>query len=273
MDQTEFDNIWDIIQQQIKKCYDEADKSFVQNASLRIKDLKKYRKQLKELYFEKRKWLKSEYLPYDDIPRLDFHKLGSIICRCIIGNKPFLFDDKYAQKYVLEEHRNLCPDYEHNRLLRFQIDNIYINYKLAFLVAEAVAFNDMKFWTNVQIDVLSKKNEKDSELLISVYRKFLEKNRISKLVDYEQSSYHDTFYDSMVTCLMKSDILLRDFDYLTFSALLFQWQQYTKLKMFIQIIIENGMIVCIDDLMKSHETSEELAEILDLNIITEQSKQ
>ena len=32
----------------------------------------------------------------------------------------------------------------------------------------------------------------------------------------------------MIVSLMKNDILMRDFDYLAYATIMFQWQEYTK---------------------------------------------
>ena len=237
-----FDYIWDgDIKKAIEICYQEMDVDFCEQAKVSICNLNEYKVALRELYHRKREWLKREYLPHKIKPVLDFHKLGAIICRCIIGNKPITFDEGIAE-YLFDIYQNKKITTEEK--LRWQINNCYVNYRIAFLAAAGVAFDDLLCWSQENINALQNKkngiNEIEAEklLILKAFKaKLLEH---TKLFYYHKSAKHDDFVSSVIISLMKNDILMRDFDYLTFAANLFQWQEYTKLLFFTEVLNENN---------------------------------
>lgn len=271
MHKTEFEDMWDdSVFPLIQKCDSQLDMDYKSAVSMKIKDLDKYKADLRKLYLHKREWLKREYLPYDKIPKLDFHKLSAVLCRCIIGNKPFVFNKEIAEQFLRQSHYRRKQDEQGYEILRYQIDNIYVNYKLAFLVGESVAFDDLTQWAQRQIQNIEKtiestKQNSDLDCLqsqdklddlqkkIQVYRLFIQKlDDIGILADYEWANRkHDPFYESMINCLMKNDILNRDFDYLLFAANMYQWQEYTKLSLFGDIMAdENYSSLSLPDIIK-----------------------
>ena len=189
---------------------------------------------------------------------MDFHKLSAVMCRCIIGNKPFSFDKAVAEKYLKQSHSKRKSQKSGISILRYQIDNIYVNYKLAFLVGESIAFDDLVQWAQRQIDYVQRnpRNDVDSEKVISIYSRFIERlDNVGTLLDYEwENKQHDPFFESMVNCLIKNDILKRDFNYLLFAANMFQWQEYTKYSLFNEILkSEMNTTISLHDLIRGQD--------------------
>ena len=245
MQKEEFEDMWDqSVYPLIIKCDKELDAHFKSAASLSIKNLDSYRNDLGNLYLHKRNWLKREYLPYDSDPTLDFHKLSAVMCRCIIGNKPFVFDKNIARLFIEKTHQEQINGEDKRVILKKQIDNVYVNYKLAFLVSESIAFTDLVQWVQRQIKNITEEN-KEYLAYVPVYKSFLMKlDEKGVLINYESDKrQHDPFFESMINCLIKNDILKRDFDYLFFAANMFQWQEYTKRTILSEIAIDDEISI------------------------------
>lgn len=240
-----FDDFWDfVISPSITTCQNEIDPEFLALAGVRSRNPNEFRLEVEKKYKEKRAWLKDEYLPEEKNPSLDFHKLSSILCRCLIGNKFFTYDSKQAEQLHRKQKRT--THITHTEVLAWEIDNLFINYKLAFLVGEGVAFYDLLFWAQTKINadneilkaVSDENKAKDIKQRISITEQF--KDRLCDveggLRPYKKSKTHDDFISSVIVALMKNDCLMRDFDYLMFSAMMFQWQEYTKRCIFSELI-------------------------------------
>ena len=252
-----FDDFWnDIIRPAIKLCTKDLDPFFQTHAKLRMQTEEEYKVNIASMYKKKRNWLKREYLPEESSPFLDMHKLSSVLCRCIIGNKFFGFDVATAE--LLHAEKKKDNSISHKELIAWEIANIYINYRLAFSVAEGVVFDDLLFWAQNRLNddlISSKKEGKQNDSSTNRERKmnsysrddlqkrrtytelFIQKlSREGKLRRYNCGLTHDDFVSSMVVALMKSDCLCRDFDYLLMSSIMFQWQEHTKTQIFSEII-------------------------------------
>ena len=256
-EQRSFDSIWiRVIKPAIITCEKEISEDFRNEANVRTRDLAEYKTQIAKMYREKRAWLKREYLPDEDSPSLDLHKLAGILCRCVIGYKFFGYDIAIANKIHKEKKRAektaATSDEQQSRhmeLVQWEKDNPYVNYKLAFLIAEGLAFDDLLYWAQCGIvrdkeAVKKDKSLKEQEIKqlntrITLLRKLIDKLCCEKrLRCYTSSRHHDGFIMSMIVALMKADYLQRDFDYLMFSALIFQWQEYTKEQILMELIQE-----------------------------------
>ena len=245
----EFDYIWErSVLNSIAKCQKELDKAFQEKVSLTTPCKSIYKKELSKIYHRKREWLKKTYLPNSDQAMLDFHKLSAIMCRSIIGHKFFKFDVEKAKAFLVSTHQkvntNAISAYQ---ALTLEIDNVYVNYKLAFLVAESIAYEDLIAWSDFYADEFKKiASEKDKKSIVfsKVYEDFSKYliSDLKKLHDYPLNYKHDPLYESIVISLAKNDILQRDFDYLSFSAILYQWQEYTKRVVFNDIICNQDYI-------------------------------
>lgn len=227
-----FDYFWEeIIHPSIKFCLIGIDDSTKMRLNFYCTDIKTYKKDLNKMYNKKREWLKSEYLPNEGADaRLDFHKLGAILCRCVIGNKPFHLDTALADGLILEidKQQNL----DNSEKLKKKIDSVYVNYKLAFLVGAGVAYADLFYWAKEKLNHYDTNSEE-----YVIYKEFLRLlDNQRQLTLYKKSNRHDDFVMSMIIALMKQDILMRDFDYLIYAASMFQWQEYTKKSILIDIL-------------------------------------
>lgn len=257
-DVSAFDRFWEhVILPSLQLCYSELDDQFKNRARVVLYNDNKYKTQLRELYINKREWLKREYLPNEQDPLLDFHKLSSIICRIMIGLKPFGFDSLIAQQICRDVSNSL--DMTREEKVNWQINNAYINYKAAFLVAEGVVFVDLLFWAQQRINDIHEKYTEDQIKIntdnivekMDVYNKFIYQLNLEKhrLYHYEPSCSHDDFFTSSIIALMKNDCLKRDFDYLQFSISMFQWQEYTKKQHLYDIILSNKYDISLSQLV------------------------
>lgn len=214
------DSLWPIIiKPAIENAIDNLDPDFVKCVDfmcLLDEAEAEYKSQLSDLYERKREWLKRIYFGFarlDHEKRLDMHKIAAIICRCIIGCKPFSFDVSKANKYKDTNEKNTQLDWI--------IDNYFINYKIAVNSAFAITLYDL-------IDKLGDESKKKPIIDVN--------NILYKITDagfdlYQEEPFllksdHEAFYKSMVLDVAINDINKRDFDYLGFAALCFQLQQY-----------------------------------------------
>ncbi len=169
-----FDSFWEhIILPSIKLCVSEMDESFKKKIKFEYRKIDIYKDELSVMFKRKREWLKREYLPNKGSDAvLDFHKLGSIFCRCIIGNKPFSFTKRKAEalfKQITER-----TDISDEEKLNLEVNNIYVNHKCAFLVCAGVAYIDLLYWADEKI-----KSEEDTRKK-DVYCAFLERLKEEK---------------------------------------------------------------------------------------------
>lgn len=240
-----FDYFWKyVIYPAIKECSEDVDLDFSSETNLRHRNPNDYKIELEKTYKQKRAWLKSEYLPEEQYPSLDFHKLSAILCRCLIGNKYFTYNVKTAEK--IQRKRKRFGNFSHAEELEWENNNLYINYKLAFLVGEGVAFYDMMFWAQSRInedkqalvqatDENEKQEIRQHKRLLELFIEQLNKKELG-LRPYFCSRTHDDFKSSMIVSLMKTDCLMRDFDYLMFGTIMFQWQEYSKRCIFSELV-------------------------------------
>lgn len=224
-----FEKFWETsIYPAITKCLNDVDTEFFNKCNLITVDEQGYKQKLKNLYKRKREWLKREYLPHSSHPILDFHKLGSIVCRCMIGNKPFTYD--IAKSEVMQKAINNDDKLSHKDKIDWLVSNIYINYKVSFLSAIGIVYADLVYWA-------TKKCEDYDDSLFIVYKEFLEKLIARQnLFFYPSPIKHENFFNSTVIALMKEDILKRDYNYLLMSMILYQLQENTKLRLFEDIL-------------------------------------
>ncbi len=256
-DVSSFDSFWQkIVLKALSLCQQELDNEFAKQANFTVEDLEIYKNKLEKIYKRKREWLKSEYLPNEENPILDFHKLSSIMCRSIIGIKPFRYDIDEAEKIFAK----ISKDKQKSQIekVNWQINNVYVNYKLAFLVAEGIIFIDLLFWAQKKINEIEDNYESDAieantdnvKNKLQVYRKFINLlNSQQRLYSYKASNTHDNFIISAIIALMKNDYLKRDFDYLQFSLSMFQWQEYTKKQNLYDILNNNSFNLTLADLV------------------------
>ena len=146
------------------------------------------------------------------------HKIASIICRCIIGCKPFSFDVEKANFYKQKANKNDQLDWI--------IDNYFINYKVAVNSAIAITLFDL-------IDRLGEEAKKEKSLID--VENIINDVTHKGLGLYEEGpillpTSHESFYKSIVLATAINDTNERDFDYLGFATTCFQIQQYEVLR-------------------------------------------
>lgn len=212
-----FDNsLWPkIIIKAIENAEKHIDKDFAKYVQFKKIDSVDYKKNLSFLYENKRDWLKRIYFgnfKSDEERCLDMHKIAAIICRSIIGCKPFRFDVQRANEY--KRSHNL------NKNLDWIIDNYYVNYKVAINCAFAICLYDL-------FDKLGESNtENQNDELISIFsNQGFDMYNTSIL-----KSEHETFYKSVIINLAINDNNKRDFDYLGFATMCYQLQQNEVLR-------------------------------------------
>lgn len=202
-----FDFLWEtVICPIIQRSFLEIDQEYRKECYLKCENFCIYKRRLEKIYKKKREWLKRVYLPNDKNPILDMHKIGSLLCRSIIGDKPISFDLVKSKEYV--ERNNKRNDKQ------WLIDNAYVNYKIAFYVSVGLLY----------IEMISNLREKDKNEEADIIE------QDGALYFYPKSPHHENFQSSCIIGLMKNDIAKRDFDYLSYSAMLFQIERYNYIK-------------------------------------------
>lgn len=241
-----YDEVWEkVIKRSIRLCEKQLDTTFKDESKFSVCNLNDYKLQLKKIYRRKRQWLKKVYLPNDGDATLDFHKLSAALCRSIIGLKPFKYDMPIAERLFVEVKKK--TDCSQKERISWQVNNSYINYKLAFLVAEGMIYIDLLYWAKCMIEDLEKdcnsvdySQEKNDNLKkeLRIYQQIIDMLQSSccRLCHYQETPSHDDFFISSVIALMKNDYLERNFDYLQFSISMFQWEEYTKKQLYEQAL-------------------------------------
>lgn len=242
MSSRHFDFFWTkAIFPAIQSAKNEIDDSFKKKTQLKFIDENEYYNDLKNMYKRKREWLKQKYLPHDEGPKLDFHKLGAIICRCIIGVKPVTYNVDVAEEML--EMNNSAENMEHSEKIDWAVSNLYINYKIAFFAAIGIAYADLLYWAYRKNELAESKNLPFANLYLEFANR-LEKQQ--NLSFYPNPSSHENFVNSAIIALMKEDLLCRDFNYLMFSIILYQLQENTKRIIFLELLQDSNYT--IDDL-------------------------
>lgn len=207
-----------IISKSITNAEKKLDQEFTKYAkveSLVSKCENEYLENLCLLYENKRDWLKRIYFgnfKTNEDRCLDMHKIAAIICRCIIGCKPFSFDVQKANKYKKGK------DLDDN--LDWIIDNYFINYKVAVNCAFAIILYDLFDRLGEKSSTIESNNEEIVNLI-----KIFSKQGFDMYASSILNSEHETFYKSSILNLAINDSNKRDFDYLGFATICFQLQQ------------------------------------------------
>lgn len=202
-----FDFLWEVVVLPIiQRSLSEIDSDYKKECYLRCENFCMYKKRLEKIYKRKREWLKRVYLPNDKNPILDMHKIGALLCRSIIGDKPISFDLVHSDEYVERNNKNNDK--------QWLIDNAYVNYKIAFYVSVGLLY----------IEMISDLRETGKDEKADIIE------QDGALYFYPKSPTHENFQSSCIIGLMKNDIASRDFDYLSYAAMLFQLERYNYIK-------------------------------------------
>ncbi|WP_448918912.1 hypothetical protein [Eubacterium sp.] len=211
---TNFDYIYSkIIIPLIEQVKDGASTEFKRYCNLTTIDYCLVQENCEKFYLKKRDELKKifygEQYTYknrnDDNFCLDLHKIAAIICCGLIRFKVFRYDKEKALEYIKE---NNIKDTD------WLIDNVFINYKLAFHFSMAFIYYKMLF---------DSKNDKNDNLYNKIENQ-------KGLFLYKKNSEHESFQNSIILDFAKRDIGNRSFDYFMYATVLFQIEEYNKIQ-------------------------------------------
>lgn len=214
---TNFQFIWkEWIVPLVYDLYDQLDDSFRKECNVQIRNLDKICVNAESYYQRKREEIKvlfyGEYQKGDSAiaHRMDFHKIGAIICRTLIEFKVFEFDIKSCKEYVDKNINIYNTDWV--------VKNALINFRLAFYGSIVFLFHAMQyeFW-NDDKQLYKKLNEKGK---LNLYE--IEKPDMKKEVK-------ESFENCIVLDLAKRDIGNRSFDFFMFAVVLYQLEEHNKI--------------------------------------------
>lgn len=215
-DLTNFQYIWNQwIIPLVDDLYAQVDNDFRQFCNLRIRDLDKICMEAERYYQKKRIEVKKEFYgeyhkgDSETDHRMDFHKIGAIICRTLIEYKVFEFDINCCRKYVEQKVDPYNTDWV--------VKNALINFRLAFYSSVVFLFQAMRF-----------EYFKSNKLL---YKALSEKGMLDL---YNASStdvklVKESFENCIVLDLAKRDIGNRSFDYFMYAIILYQLEEHNKI--------------------------------------------
>lgn len=186
-------------------------------------NLEEYKQAVKRYYREKRQWLKTYYLPHEKTARLDQHKLGSLWCRTLLAYKPFFFDAEAAEKFVCAKFpspKARSKSHECQDNSEWFVRNVYVNYRVAYLVSLGIVYIYLLF------DCHEKDDSLPDYLKDGAYEYFLNKGNLRCP---PPRAGHTNFTASCIIALMKNDTNQRDFDYLSYATVLYQIEYYNKI--------------------------------------------
>lgn len=215
-----FTFFWDtIILPTILAAEEDAEEEFKDFCNLQFacSNINEYKSELQQFYRDKREWLKGVYLPHDEHPILDIHKISAVLCRSMLAYKPFCFDFNAAEEYVLRKFSNNKDNH-----IDWFVSNIYMNYKVAFYASVGLIYAEI-------LDSYSPNGDKsDAE----AFQYFM---NLGGLVFYKKSPTHDNYVNSCILALQKNDVLNRKFDYLSYAINMFQLEEFNRMYYQLQI--------------------------------------
>lgn len=213
MDTTElsnFDYIWNNwVKPLIYKIYHGMDEEYRSFVDAEICDLEKVGKAASDFFQSRRMKLKREYYGKEEEGnlhkhRLDFCKLGAVLCRTFIECKVIKFDLAKCEEYQKNIERKNTD---------WLVKNALVNYRIAFYASIVFLYQSMLFrYQNAE---------------------YAEKLRANRKLDlysrYNNEEEHESFENHIVLNLAKRDLANKSFDYLDYSAILLGLEEYNKL--------------------------------------------
>lgn len=216
-----FQYIWEKwITPLVDDLYKQMDEEFQKYCGVQIRELDKIKFRAERYYQNKREEVKKAFYGVyhkgdsQTEHRMDFHKIGAILCRTMMEYKVFSFDMEKCQQYVDDN----IDIYDTNWVVK----NALINFRLAFYVSIAFLYQSMIFEYS--------KNHRELE------RKLREKGCLSLYADHSNQNHsiviekkvQESFENCIVLDLAKRDIGNRSFDYLMYAIILYQLEEYNK---------------------------------------------
>lgn len=203
----------------VEDLYAQMDEDFKKQCSVEIRDLAKISFEAEKFYQKKREEVKrafyGEYNKGDSESehRMDFHKIGAIVCKTLIDYKVFNFDVEQCEKYIEEKISPYNTDWV--------VKNALINFRVAFYASIVFLFHSIRF-------VYYKENPDIYERLSKIDSLDLYNHSFSvETTDLVKES----FENCVVLDLAKRDIGNHSFDYLMYAVILYQLEEYNIMKL------------------------------------------
>jgi hypothetical protein len=215
MEETNFQYIWtQWIVPLVQDLYSQLDDEFRKYCNVQIRDLDKVCLGAEKYYQKKREEVKKafygKYRKGDsaDTHRMDFHKIGAIICRTLIEYKVFDFDVNRCKEYVDQHISSYDTDWV--------VKNALINFRLAFYSSIVFLYQSMRF-------VYSKSNNE-------LYNALCKRGKLDLYGIYnsKEGEVKESFENCIVLDLAKRDIGNHSFDYFMYAIILYQLEEHNK---------------------------------------------
>lgn len=197
------------------------DDEFKRYCHASIRDLNKIRIDAEKYYQKKRALVKKEFYgeyhkgDSETDHRMDFHKIGAIICKTLIEHKVYDFDTDCCEKYVKQKNDPCDTDWV--------VRNALINFRLAFYGSVVFLFQAMRFEYSKNNPSLYKKLSQKGKLDLYKINLNAEKSDAICLRPVKES-----FENCVVLDLAKRDIGNRSFDYFMYAIILYQLEEHNK---------------------------------------------
>lgn len=205
----------------IDDLYSQMDDEFKRYCHAGIRDLNKICIDAEKYYQKKRALVKKEFYgeyhkgDSETDHRMDFHKIGAIICKTLIEHKVYNFDTDCCKKYVEQKNDPCDTDWV--------VKNALINFRLAFYGSVAFLFQAMRFEYSKNYPALYEELSKKGKLdLYKVNSNAEETDTIG------MKSVKESFENCIVLDLAKRDIGNRSFDYFMYAIILYQLEEHNK---------------------------------------------
>ncbi len=209
MNGSRFEKLWNlVVPNVIQMSMEEVDAEFMKERNLHLCDITLLKQDIESFYNEIKEQLKLKCTENVERESLDLHKLAAIFCSGLLKYKPVVFDDRLRGK-IDEENST------------YILNNYLINYKIAFYVAAGIVYYD-----------IIEKVQKDDEVLNYIINE-------GCLLKYPTNDRHSPFENSVIIELARNDYEDKEFNYFTFAILMFQWQEYSLLKVKYDLIKTN----------------------------------
>ena len=217
-----FETIWNLaVPQVIEMCIEEVDEEFMKQRNLHVCDLKQLKQEIESFYCEEKELVKIKCYGDKKENNLDLHKIAAIFCAGLIKYKPVVFEDYIDEKtFSKMESPNQTQDFngkdvkKRTTKTQFVINNYLVNYKIAFYVAADIVYHNL---------IYRAAEHETTEMLEEIVN-------MRNLAKYPSNPLHTPFENSFIIELARNDYEDGKFDYFLFALAMFQWQEYTQLK-------------------------------------------
>lgn len=199
--------------------YNQLDEEFKKTCNVRKRDVVKIGEKAEQYYQKQREELKKafygEYHKGDSeiAHRMDFHKIGAILCQTTIEFKVFDFDIQCCKEYIT----NHINKYDTNWVVK----NALINFRLAFYVSVVFLYEAMIFKYAKDNEDISKALRQQGKL--NLYEKNQKDERDGNT---KQESVQESFENCIVLDLAKRNIGNHSFDHFMYAIILYQLEEH-----------------------------------------------